>query len=1239
MSTKNNNSYSNNENKNHDVAGIICVIISAFFLICLITPLLSDIGIFVKNITTGLFGYMSYPISLCTLLYGILLLMNKKPKLTGKQIAFVVLMAICIILILQTILDTDKLNGAFGEYVSGLISVSAVGKSVGGVVFGSVVYLFKSILSFIGAYILYGLLFLLFAGLLIVDYRNNFGGVVRQNKAQPQQTKKEYVPFVKGKSVAQPVKDYNDTTLFVGTIERTNKVNTFSGDFSSINSAKPADTVHRYDEAPIKNNSFFGMDPHSVTPEQYEEDQRRIARNKLYGEPEEMRKSYDEFLKSNMNLKEHTSGRSNYLVEDEPIVDKTFHGASDSHSRGSSFKHEEKAKHDLPDVPVPPSKDVSNQFIIGPILNGEEVSKTIKDDTKWRSPNPQAVTEVEKTLPPIITGNPTYKKIDTVNNEALKKDNEVLDDVPELPPILNGDFYKTLNSESGLPYQEKSEKNDLSSSVDSSVANNDIKATEGESDSNDSDEVEIDDVALPQIIVADNFKKPENDSLTYQNSDVPQAPIITGSDNAYLDEPIIDEINSDATNGSNNLPNDLIIKDVEDFTKFKTEKIIDSDIVKQSDSIDFDLDFNHTVGDLNSDNKNLLASENVNDNLTVDLNKQQNDSSVELDEEAVVENSEQFNNVVNDNDLKQVETEEPEQIVAEAKIPDSLKLINDEIVDMSEKNDEVNDDNTGYYVRDDFNSNVDKISIKLNNVKMGMKPEGVNNQINMDDYDVVVPESVKPKKKKKHLRYNPPPVDLLINSSTPLDDGDDCEGKANILEECLHDLKIGARVISITRGPAVTRYELEMEGGQSVSKITGRGDDIAYALASDGKIRIEAPIRGKRAVGVEVPNKNIAIVSLREIIESKEFNDAKSALTLALGKGITGNIMTCNLEKMPHLLIAGTTGSGKSACLNSIIISILYKASPDDVRLILVDPKQVEFVLYRDMPHLLMKNIIKDSVQACNAFKWAREEMDKRYALFAQYSVRNISDYNALEIVKSGLEPKMPRIVIIVDELSELMLAKNSKELEENIKSLAQKARAAGVHLILATQRPSVDVITGTIKANFPSRIAFAVKSIPDSRTILDQIGAEALLGRGDMLYSPIDANDPIRLQGAFITTEEIENIVNFVRENNDTDYDEAAENIIMKKPEEEIASTTEDEKGGEAAEDPLMKDVLRRVIETKMASASQIQRRFSVGYNRASRIIDQMEEKGYVGPMDGSRPREVFITGEKFREIYGEDL
>lgn len=574
--------------------------------------------------------------------------------------------------------------------------------------------------------------------------------------------------------------------------------------------------------------------------------------------------------------------------------------------------------------------------------------------------------------------------------------------------------------------------------------------------------------------------------------------------------------------------------------------------------------------------------------------------------------------------------------------------ISDEVEDLSERSYSNPNDTTGYYnqvqqpaptvpaeKKASFESKVSEIDVKLN-------PSGkLNDQIDIDTFAHKVAEQkqISKPKPKKASKYVAPPVDLLETESTHPETGDDdTQSKILILEEALEELGVPAKVNGVTVGPAVTRYELDMPPGMSVRKIETLAPDIRYNLACKGQIRIESPIPGKRAVGIELPNDQIYTVALKDIINSSEFKASPSPLTIALGKDIQGKVMITRLEKMPHLLIAGTTGSGKSSCLNSLLISLLYKSSPQDVRIILIDPKQVEFTAYNGVPHMMIPNAITDVNQAINAFKWAYNEMERRYSLLSQHQVRDIQEYNSSTAVKEGAEPKMPFIVLIVDEFANLIMSSpaNRKTLEDLIMAIASKARAAGIHLVIATQRPTVDVITGTIKANLPSRIAFSVSNAQNSRIILDNVGAEALLGRGDMLFAPLGESDETRIQGAYVENFEVRNIVNFVKENNAADYDSEFENaIIVKEP-----ASGQEASGGDD-ENPYDKeliDVVRCVIKCGMASSSLIQRRFRFGWNKAARIMEQMEDLHFIGPQNNSKPREVYVTKEKFKEFFGED-
>ncbi len=484
-------------------------------------------------------------------------------------------------------------------------------------------------------------------------------------------------------------------------------------------------------------------------------------------------------------------------------------------------------------------------------------------------------------------------------------------------------------------------------------------------------------------------------------------------------------------------------------------------------------------------------------------------------------------------------------------------------------------------------------------------------------------------RKVKSKSYVFPSVDFLNKSVKKVDNKSTAEmrQKADTLIETLKSFGVTASIIGIQRGPRVTRYEIKPAAGVKVAKITNLADDIALNLAAKG-VRIEAPIPGKAAVGIEIPNENSDIVSVRELIESKEFNEAKSKLSFVVGRDIAGNVIIGDVAKMPHMIIAGTTGSGKSVCTNSIIMSILYRATPDEVKLILVDPKMVEFTTYNGIPHLLIP-VVTDARQAAGALNWAVQEMLRRYKLFSDNSVRDLEGYNTVAD-KKKLE-KLPQIVIAIDEFSDLMMAA-SKEVEDAVCRLAQMARAAGMHLIIATQRPTTDVITGLIKANIPSRIALMVKSNVDSRTILDQQGAEKLLGHGDMLYYPNGLPEPIRVQGCFCSTSEVETVVEFVKQQSETEYNsdilEAVENSMPAEKSVEISS---DASGN--GDEALIEKAIEIAVDMGQVSTSALQRKLKLGFARAARIVDELEEMGVVGPSEGAKPRKVLMSKQQWLE------
>lgn len=482
-----------------------------------------------------------------------------------------------------------------------------------------------------------------------------------------------------------------------------------------------------------------------------------------------------------------------------------------------------------------------------------------------------------------------------------------------------------------------------------------------------------------------------------------------------------------------------------------------------------------------------------------------------------------------------------------------------------------------------------------------------------------------------------PPITMLAMSpqADRAKETEELQTNGKILVDTLNSFGVSTKIMDICRGPSVTRYEIQPAAGVKISKITSLSDDLALNLAATG-VRIEAPIPGKAAVGIEVPNRARSSVRMRDLIQSNAFQTSKSKLSVALGRDIAGQPVVADLARMPHILIAGTTGSGKSVCTNSMIISMLYKASPDEVRFLMIDPKAVELTGYNGLPHMLVP-VVTDPHKAAGALGWAVNEMMKRYKIFSENNVRNLQGYNNLAEAQNYEDengqpmPAMPQIVIIIDELADLMMA-TPKEVEDSICRLAQLARAAGMHLVVATQRPSVDVVTGLIKANIPSRIALTVSTAVDSRTIIDTVGADKLLGQGDMLFAPVGSNKPIRVQGCYVSDEEISSIVEFVKKTKSMEYDtEVIEEIERNAASTENAKDEDGERSGEM--DPMMDEAIKVVVEAGQASTSLLQRRLRLGYARAGRLIDEMEQLGIVGPHEGSKPRQVLMTYTQWLE------
>ena len=685
----------------------------------------------------------------------------------------------------------------------------------------------------------------------------------------------------------------------------------------------------------------------------------------------------------------------------------------------------------------------------------------------------------------------------------------------------------------------------------------------------------------------------------------------------------------------------MIFKDDEELEKKKTEQKTEQEQQTEQEQYKQQSDTEDIADVLALLNSIDLEDENIKSSYDKNEEQKQSDDIMEIIADWAEEEEESSNGLT----LFLAEDEEEEQqndvkdFTETMSIQEAEKITNEEneqevsfnenLIEGISIDEDIAEDTEGISIDEDVAEDAEEISID-EDITKDTEEISINEDVTEDTEEISfsdeqVLQSTQHNKIVPQIpQYVFPPMDLLSRNQAIQSSESKSEmlHNAKKLETTLKSFGVDAKVIQINKGPTVTRYELSPSQGVKVSKIVNLADDIALNLAASG-IRIEAPIPGKAAVGIEVPNKESQSVSLRSVLESEIFQDFPSKLAFALGEDITGQPVVTDIAKMPHLLIAGATGSGKSVCINTLITSILYKSTPEEVKLLLVDPKVVELSIYNGIPHLLIP-VVTEPKKASAALNWAVREMLERYKDFAENGVRDIKGYNAMKKEK-GESDFMPQIVIIIDELADLMMAAPG-EVEDAICRLAQMARAAGMHLIIATQRPSVDVITGVIKANIPSRLAFAVSSGIDSRTILDMTGAEKLLGKGDMLFYPQGMSKPVRIQGAFLSDKEVENIVNFIKKQSLTDYDKE---IIDKITTDALQSGTESEET-----DAFFDKAVDLVIQKQKASTSMLQRQFRIGYNRAARLMESLESQGIVGPEEGSKPRKVLLTKEEWEDM-----
>lgn len=1266
-----------------EITGVVLILVSAFFLLCLSLGkyVLGDIGVAISNVLKGVFGYFVFPLTVITLILGIMKVAHRSVTAKPRYIVGTIVTVFAVVTIAHIAASRGQIGGTFGEYETWLYHNASVGGALLGVIAYCLVHIFTEAFTYIllalAAIVAVCAMAGLFDGLPFVKRR----AVRKKKEAKKTGYAKNYAP---AESAFTPTSG----GLFVGEIYRRDDGRSDSGRFDDLGESDA---------------------PQEEPPQSYEENSTQRARRILFGGSPEAYRPYDDFLPG--------KATSEPDIKYEPPAAPAAPTAT------------------VPDVPVPPAKEFEHNFVAGEIINGEELSAKINEEREKKnrehtvaygdSPaepaqpvnavpvqpmpaEPQPVQPAPTNQQPIVNGD-MYRSPaapaasarpaqPTAPAEEKKEDKRTEEyrgyTAPDgyrpyfnPGPIINGDYFEEgkqpplVNLHFAQPVQPAQPQPAAPvrpvqptqpqpavpvqpvqpaqpqpavpvqpvqpAQPQPAVPVQPVQPAQPTEPVGESGETDYgEEAAMPapeNVYRAPGFTAEEEPAAEFEEEHAEPDEEVTESyepefdeesdvpdeEESYEDTPDEEEYDAQGDDGE-----DFGEEDDEDGSVYGalTGGSDGDDIageVKGYDDFAEDGSFDEPV------EFEVETSEEG------ETPYEEGEPQETYDESGCDDESEEDTAPTDEDDAPSDEEEtygEEDTALSKSFEENTTSfVISDEVEDLSERSFSNPNDTTGYYNQisspaptrpvppDDFNRRVGELDGKINRPAQPVAPAAAEAK----------PEKPKPKKPTK---YHAPPLELLVTESThPAPNDNNMNTKIFDLEHALEELNVPATVTGVTVGPAVTRYELDMPPGMSVKKIENLASDIRYNLASKGQIRIEAPIPGKRAVGVEVPNDEIYTVALKDIIGSKEFAQSSSPLTIALGKDIQGRVMITRLEKMPHLLIAGTTGSGKSSCLNSLLVSLLYKASPSDVRIILVDPKQVEFTAYNGIPHMMIPNAITDITQAINAFKWAFNEMEARYTRLRDNQVRDIQEYNQSPEVKEGRLEKMPYIVLIVDEFANLITSSpaNRKILEDLIMAIASKARAAGIHLVLATQRPSVDVITGTIKANLPSRIAFAVANAQNSRIILDTQGAEALLGRGDMLFCPLGDSDATRIQGAFVENSEVKSIVNFVKENNPSDFDSDFEAAIMpKEPEEEEDKDDEEE---DSRYDKEFADVVRCVIRSGKATTSMIQRRFRFGFNRAARIIEQMEELHFIAPQNGTNPREIYVTKEKFEEFFGE--
>ena len=1152
--------------KDHDILGIVLMIISAFLLLCSAIPVIfGPVSSAIQAVCLGLFGIFAYALFAFVFAIGLVLLLRRKISVSAKKIIAIAGIAVFLMVLLQLITTNSVLSESFGDYIS---EVYANKWTAGGIIFGLIAYGIKALISVVGAYIVVSLLLAGFIALLVYFIiKDNGLLVIKRNPA-------------KHKTSGEPeqLSIYNDEE---DTLEqRVDK----SNNAASLFVAKVSGNGFERENGTSRESTYGLYDDYG---------QLNIMGRKRYSQEE----AADILYKSFETTIEDPIKRGNKRQEEEADV-------KGSMGRG----YYEGTEEEQPNVrPAPASAEASPDI-------HEVQSDERKKPKKILHDSPRANNGFSNlTLPTIKSPERENDDGNIMNSNAFESISGNTSNFAAFGNEAGSGFTRGEDSQNNRDNQETRNFGDVNSRNFNSYMPPNNAAENDDSGIISADSWKIE--AAEEQDVKPGEGESESRKSGYDGyGGLDKASFgITNRNIAENDSPIANarwfgnvyEETEDEDDGVGFKP--FIIpenpkNDDRVFTSFSDAPPITN--MSTFEKMSNKADVHGTVSDHSDDCSNNKTEENV----------KTEEGNAEKDQNPII------------SDVKPVENNDGNDLI-----------IDNEVEDKTEQAAFEGEDHTGYYTHEEPQV-VEEVKPQPP-VKEVIHSTPANDTRLNETVKEPEPQPIPPAADEPYI-YIKPPLNLLSEpEEDSVVDSAEIEGKTQAIEEILNGLKFPAKVCNVIVGPSVTRFELQPPQGIPVRRILALDKDLELTLAS-GAIRIEAPVANKQVVGVEVANKHPVSVALREIIDSPAFKDSRGMLPLALGKDIGGDAIVRNLEKMPHLLVAGATNMGKSVCLNTIIISLIYKNSPEDVRLVLVDPKHIEFTPYRGLPHLLLENPITEVNHAVNALNYLIDEMEKRYELFnsmaqSGYAIRNLEEYNKCDLVRSGKAKKIPYIVMIVDELADLMTTRK-KDVENGIRRIAQKARAAGIHLVLATQRPSVDIITGSIKVNLPSRISLKVTSNADSRTVLDQGGAESLIGRGDMLL--MCNSEPLRLQGAFLSNEEIGNIVSNIKQNNKAIFDKEIEKCILvdqSEPEEAVQASSDSE---ESADEKMLPNIMRCFINRGKASTSMIQTRFSFGYARAARIINILETRKWIGPPTmNAKARDVYMTVEQFETIFGE--